>query len=176
MTDPVVRNSVAIADPNAPQNVLRPNADGSINVNGGTGGGGGTGTNGSAAPTTSVSNGYTNGAGNQTAVSPSTPLPQYTAANENIVQTVINLAAGTSATLIAANAARKSLRWMVVGTNPMTVAPGTGTVTVGQGMNYGPSSGLGQQGGAESFTSDVPTNAFSAISAAGTTVAVWEGQ
>ena len=75
MTDPVVRNSVAVADPSAPQNYLKPNADGSINVNGGTGGGAGTGINGSTAPTSSLSNGYTNAAGNQTAVSPSTPLP-----------------------------------------------------------------------------------------------------
>jgi hypothetical protein len=54
---------------------LKVNSDGSINVSGG-GGGGGTGTNGSTAPTTSVSNGYTNAAGNQTAVSPTTPLPE----------------------------------------------------------------------------------------------------
>ena len=30
--DPVVRNSVAVADPNIPANVIKPNADGSINV------------------------------------------------------------------------------------------------------------------------------------------------
>lgn len=30
---PIVRNSVAVADPNAPSHVIKPNADGSINVN-----------------------------------------------------------------------------------------------------------------------------------------------
>ena len=54
-----------------------------VSGSGGGGGGGGTGTNGQTAPTTSVSNGYTNTAGKQTAVSPTTPLPDqpYAVAN-----------------------------------------------------------------------------------------------
>lgn len=94
-----------------------------------------------------------------------------------IAQTVLTLPAATSTTLVAANPARRSLRWMVTGTNPMTAAPGLVTVAAGAGMNYGAASGTGQQGGSESFEGpSVPTNAFSVISAGGTTVTVWEGQ
>jgi hypothetical protein len=147
---------------------------------GGGGGGGGSnasvGTNGATAPTSSTQISYVNAAGNATPVSQSTPLPVADAPYENIVQTIVTLTANTSAALIAANTVRKSLRWMVLTSGYMTVAPGTGAVTVGNGMNYSGSGGVGQQGGSEVFSSDVPTSAFSAISAAGVTVAVWEGQ
>lgn len=33
---PVIRNSVAVGDPNAPANVIKPNADGSVNVRSGS--------------------------------------------------------------------------------------------------------------------------------------------
>lgn len=90
-------------------------------------------------------------------------------------QTVVTLTAATSQTLIAANTARKALRWMVTGANPMTVAPGAVTVTAGAGMNYSPGSGTGFQGGSDSFPGEVSTQAFSAISTSGTTVVIWEG-
>lgn len=92
-------------------------------------------------------------------------------------QTQVTLVAGVSQTLIAANPSRKALRWMDVGTSSMTVAPGAVTVTAGVGMNYDPGAGSGRQGGAEQFVpGEMSTQAFSAISAAGTIVTVWEGQ
>ena len=92
-------------------------------------------------------------------------------------QTVVTLPAGTSTTLVAANANRRALRWMVTGTNPMTVAPGAVTVVAGTGMNYSPGSGTGFQGGSDSFVgNEVSQQAFSAISTGGTTVVVWDGQ
>lgn len=91
-------------------------------------------------------------------------------------QTIVTLTAATSAALIAANANRKALRWMVTGLNPMTVAPGNVTVTAGAGMNYSPASGTGFQGGFESFSGiEISAQQFNAISTLGTTVAVWEG-
>ena len=94
----------------------------------------------------------------------------------NVTQTAVTLPAGTSAQLIGPNGARKSLRWMVTGSSPMTVAPGTAAAVVGVGMSYNGGSGAGQQGSSESFDAAVPTGAFQAISAAGTTVVIWEGQ
>ena len=91
-------------------------------------------------------------------------------------QTVVALAANSPGQLIGSNPSRKSLRWMDVGTNPMTVVPGAGTPVVGSGMNYNGGNGSGQQGSSEQFDAGaVPTNAFQAISAAGTTAIVWEG-
>lgn len=90
--------------------------------------------------------------------------------------TIVTLTAANSATLIAANANRKALRWMITGTNPMTVVPGAGPAVAGAGMNYSPGSGTGYQGGSDSFAGEVSTQAFSAISTGGTTVVVWEGQ
>jgi len=91
-------------------------------------------------------------------------------------QTIVTLSAATSATLIAANASRKKLRWMVTGTNPMTVAPGAVTVVVNVGMNYNGNSGVGTQGGSDTFDGDASQQAFSAISTLGTTLTVWEGK
>lgn len=93
-----------------------------------------------------------------------------------VTQTAVTLAAGTSAQLIGPNNARKSLRWMVTGSSPMTVSPGLAAAVVGAGMNYNGGSGAGQQGGSEAFDVAVPTGAFQAISAGGTTVMIWEGQ
>lgn len=89
--------------------------------------------------------------------------------------TVVTLTAATSAQLIAANATRKGLRWMNIGTNPVTIVPGASAAVVGNGMNYNGSGGTGQQGGSEAFEGTaVPGDAFQAISTNGTTIIVWE--
>lgn len=90
-------------------------------------------------------------------------------------QSVVVLAAATSAALIAANPARVALRWMNVGANPFTVVPGAGPAVAGAGMSYNGASGVGLQGGSDTFDADVSQQAFAAISTAGTTVVVWEG-
>lgn len=101
------------------------------------------------------------------------PLPVGSGASGfAITQTTLAVTA-TSQTLIAANAARKYLAWMVVGTADVTISPATPAV-VGVGMVY-QSNGAGKQGGSEEFPAP-PTNAFYAIAAAtGSTVIVWEG-
>lgn len=92
-------------------------------------------------------------------------------------QTVANVTANVTSVILNTNANRKGLRWMVTGTNPVTIAPGNVTVTIGQGMNYSPGAGTGQQGGADSFgPNEVSTQAFSANSTLGTTLVIWEGQ
>lgn len=92
-----------------------------------------------------------------------------------ITQTTKTLVAATSAQLIAANANRKGLRWMVTGANPMTVVPGAGPAAVNTGLNYSGNSGAGTQGGSDTFEgSSCPTGAFQAISTGGTTVIIWE--
>ena len=85
---------------------------------------------------------------------------------------------GTSGTLVSANTARKSLRWMNIGAVVITVAPGTSPPTAGTGMLYEPNSqGAGHQGGNETFNdSSVPTNAFAYSASATATIAVWECQ
>lgn len=93
-----------------------------------------------------------------------------------VAQTTVTLPAGSSTQLIGPNNARKLLRWMVTGSSPMTVSAGLAAAVVGAGMNYNGGSGAGQQGGSEAFDAAVPTGAFQAISAGGTTVTVWEGQ
>jgi hypothetical protein len=94
-----------------------------------------------------------------------------------LTQTIVTLAAATSAPLIAANPNRKYLSWMVVGANPATIVPGAGPAVAGTGMNYNPGSSAIHQGGSQSFEGPaVPTNAFAAISTGGTTVVVWEGE
>lgn len=111
-------------------------------------------------------------------VAASAPIPLPVSGNTiTWTQTKVTLTAATSATLLPANAARRALRWMNTGANPVTIAPGAVTVTVGDGMNYNAGAGAGQQGGADSFgINEVSTDAFSAISTLGTTVIVWEGQ
>lgn len=89
------------------------------------------------------------------------------------VQTEVVLAAGVSAQLVAAST-KRNLRWQNIGTNPMTVVPGTTAAVVGHGFQYNGASGAGNGGGAEAFNANtVPTNAFQAVSTAGTTVEVW---
>lgn len=104
------------------------------------------------------------------------PLP-VSPATITWTQTKVSLAPATSATLIAANASRRALRWMNTGLNPVTVAPGGATVTAGNGFNYAPGSGVGTAGGFATFDiNEVSSDSFSAISTLGTTVEVWEGQ
>jgi hypothetical protein len=91
-----------------------------------------------------------------------------------ITQTVVAVT-GTSATLIAANASRKFLAWMVVGTQDVTVAAGTAAAVMGVGQVY-QSGGANKQGASEEFPQGVPTNAFTCIAAgAGSSMVVWEG-
>lgn len=100
----------------------------------------------------------------------STPYPA------TVTQSIVTLSPGSTAQLIGANTARKGLRWMNIGSNPMTVAPGVSAAVVGQGMQYNGAFGTGMQGGSESFEGTaVPIGAFQAISTLGTTVVVWEG-
>lgn len=92
-------------------------------------------------------------------------------------QTTVTVAANTSGTLVAENHRRLALRWMNVGANPMTVAPGDVAVTVGSGMNYNAAPSVGTQGGSDSFgPNEGSAQAFSVNSTLGTTVIVWEGQ
>lgn len=92
-----------------------------------------------------------------------------------LAQIMVTLTAGVSQQLVAANPARVGLRWMVTGANPMTVAPGTSPAVVGVGMNYSPPASVGQQGGSETMEGTaMTTDAYQAISAAGTVVCVWE--
>jgi hypothetical protein len=89
--------------------------------------------------------------------------------------TIVTLTAATSAQLIAANATRKGLRWMNIGTNPVTVVIGAGPAVVGNGMAYSGAAGTGQQGGSEAFEGTaVPGDQMYAISTLGTTIIVWE--
>lgn len=109
-------------------------------------------------------------------VSLSNPVPvSFGPAQLTWTQTAIALPAGTSTQIVAANPLRKGLRWMNVGTNPMTAVPGAGPAVAGLGMNYNGAAGAGQQGGADTFPGDTSGQAFQAISTAGTTVVVWEG-
>lgn len=93
-----------------------------------------------------------------------------------IVQTEISVTS-TSAYLVAENTFRKSLKWMVVGTNQVTCAPGPAPVVYGHGMMYGPGGTGPTQGASEDFPNAVPTNAFQVICNTGlaSTVIVWEG-
>ena len=102
-------------------------------------------------------------------------IGQIVATTITWTQTTVTLSAATSAPLIAANGSRKKLRWMVTGSNPMTVAPGSSAAVANVGMNYNGSSASGYQGGSDSFDGDTATGAFQAISTLGTTVTVWEG-
>jgi hypothetical protein len=83
-------------------------------------------------------------------------------------QTIVTLAAATSTLLVAANPNRTGLRWMNVGANPFTVAPGLAAAVANVGDNYA-------AGAKEDFLPrEDSQDAFTAISTAGTSVAVWE--
>jgi hypothetical protein len=83
---------------------------------------------------------------------------------------------GTVGMLIAANSARRALRWMNVGASDITVAPGTTPPAAGQGMVY-QASGLGKQGGSESFVEPtIASNAFAFSASSSATIIVWECQ
>lgn len=105
-------------------------------------------------------------------------LQEEVAQASNIVwtQTVVNLPAGVSTQILAANAARRALRWMNAGVNPVTVVPGAAAAVAGLGMNYGAAGGVGLQGGSDSFTrGEISASAFQAISTVGSSITVWEG-
>jgi hypothetical protein len=90
-----------------------------------------------------------------------------------LTQTVVTVTT-SSQTLIAANASRKYLSWMVIGTADVTISPATPVVN-GTGQMY-QSNGATKQGASEEFPHGAPTNAFYVIAAAtGSTVVVWEG-
>jgi hypothetical protein len=91
-----------------------------------------------------------------------------------ITQTSVTVST-TSAQLIAANANRKYLSWMVIGTADVTIVPGATAAVAGAGLVY-QASGAGKQGASEEFPNGAPSNAFQVIAAAtGSTVIVWEG-
>lgn len=99
-------------------------------------------------------------------------------ANITWTQTIVVLAAATAGNLIASNQFRKALRWMNIGTNPMTVVPGTAAASaavVGAGMQYNGNGGAGNGGGSDTFYGETSIQPFNAISTLGTTVCVWEG-
>lgn len=91
-----------------------------------------------------------------------------------ITQTVVAVTAA-SAQVVAANAARRFLAWMVLGTADVTIAPGATAAVVGAGMVY-QGSGANKQGASEEFPNGAPSNAFQCIAAAaGSNLIVWEG-
>jgi hypothetical protein len=90
------------------------------------------------------------------------------------VQTIVSVGAGQSTTLIAANPRRERLRWMVTGAGDVTIAPGSVTVTAGNGMAYAAAAAAGKPGGADDFQFDCARDAFSVFAAAATQVTVWE--
>lgn len=90
------------------------------------------------------------------------------------VQTLVNLTANTSRTLIAANPNRQRMRWMVTGTGAITVVPGLATVIAAQGMVYNGAPSSGQEGSSDDFQFDTSRQDFSAISTTDTSVVVWE--
>lgn len=80
----------------------------------------------------------------------------------------------SSQTLIAANANRKYLQFMVIGTQDVTISPASPAV-FGAGLIYS-NGGSNAQGASEDFQGRAPTNAFYAIAAGtGSTIYVWEG-
>lgn len=89
-------------------------------------------------------------------------------------QTIVQLAAGASTTLIAANPRRQRLRWMVTGLGSVTIAPGDSAVVLGRGLVYSGAGSIGEQGGGEEFQLDTSRGSFSAIANADTTVVIWE--
>lgn len=114
------------------------------------------------------------------AITTATPLPTAGGGGSGgglntfaVTQTVIAVSANDTV-LIAANALRKSLKWMVIGAADVTVKPGT-TCTAGIGMVYQSSGSDGKQGGAEDFPNGCPTNAFACAAASATRIVVWEG-
>ena len=91
------------------------------------------------------------------------------------VQTVVPIPANTNTQLVAANALRIGLRWMVTGTNAVTIAPGTTPITAfGLGVIYNPSPIAGQQGSSEKLDPNECLDAFQAYASAATQVVVWE--
>jgi hypothetical protein len=93
-----------------------------------------------------------------------------------IAATVVSVPANTSTTLVAANAARKTLSFMNIGLNPATITLGNAASVVGQGMALDGAPDAGNQGGAYSFDgTNCPTVRLGVISTLGTTFVIWEG-
>lgn len=142
--------------------------------------GSGVGTTSTNLPTVSYNYGFNGTTWDQLQVDASKNLKTsatVTPGTVTLTQTVVTFTAATSRTLIAANASRKYLFYMNVGTNPVTLAPGVVTVTAGAGVNLDPGSTSANQGGWFAMESSaISQQAFSGISTAGTTVVIWEGQ
>jgi hypothetical protein len=92
-----------------------------------------------------------------------------------LTQTVKSLTASTSTELVAANANRQYLAIQVIGTSGINLNIGA-DATVNSGWAVAPASATGGQGGAMTWDAGVVTQQqIKAISAAATTVVVWEG-
>lgn len=97
--------------------------------------------------------------------------------NVTWTQSTVDLPAGVSTPLVGSSLGRRALRWQVTGANPMTVVPGAGPAVAGVGFSYNPGQDVGYQGGSDAFgPNEVSTQAFTAVSQAGTTAVVWEGR
>jgi len=92
-----------------------------------------------------------------------------------LTQTTVSVSAASSQ-LIASNSSRKTLRWMVVGANDVTIVPGASSAVFGTGFIY-QAQAANKQGSSETFASVVPTNAFQVVCNTGlsSTIIVWEG-
>jgi hypothetical protein len=121
-----------------------------------------------------LTNYVSNGRITVTGWSPGGSTAPTVAAPYTITQTVVTLTAATSTSLIVANASRKYLSFMVTGADDVTVVPGAGPAVAGAGLVY-QAQATGKQGGSQEFPTGAPTNAFQAISTAGSRVIVWEG-
>jgi hypothetical protein len=102
-----------------------------------------------------------------------------TANQENVsvtlTQNVKSLTASTSTELVAANSSRQYLAIQVIGTSGINLNIGA-DATVNSGWAISPASATGGQGGAMTWDAGVVTQQqIKAISAAATTVVVWEG-
>ncbi len=95
------------------------------------------------------------------------------ASTMTITQTAVTVTA-SSQQLVAANATRKYLAWMVVGTANVTISPAATTVS-GVGFVYSAGGAL-SQGGSQEFVGIQAVNEFSVIGVStGSIVYVWQG-
>ena len=94
------------------------------------------------------------------------------------IQTItrnFTLSAGVAAQIVPANAGRKFLLIQNTGVGGPATIKEDSAPTAGGGMSLDAASGAGGQGGSWNPTEVVPTNAYWAISAAGTTIITMEG-
>jgi hypothetical protein len=96
-----------------------------------------------------------------------------------ITQSIVTVPATTTTNatqLIPANANRKTLYFVNIGTNLATLAFNTSTITAGSGLPLMPASQAGYQGGGYSFDEGaITTDAIYGLSTSGTTIVVLEG-